>query len=119
MKKIINLQLNIIRDDIFQLGAIIGIVINLGMWLLLYRRIHFSNEPIALQYNIYFGINLIGEWYKVYAMPLIGIFVFVINYLLAFVVYKKEKIASYFLMIGAVLIQGILIFAAHLVTTYI
>lgn len=109
---------NIFRDDIFQLGIIINIMLNIAMWVFLYRRVKPVSDPITLQYNIYFGISYMGEWYKIFVMPIIGLLIFLLNYILSFYIYKKDAIAAYFLMVSAIAIQAILLLSAHLITIY-
>lgn len=116
MKKIVTST--IFRDDIFQLGIIINLMINIGLWYLLWKRVQPSHEPITLQYNIYFGINYIGEWYKIYMIPIIGLCIFLLNYIQAYYIYQKDALASYFLMVSSVIVHGLLLLSAHLITTY-
>src|SRR3989344_8116167 len=103
----------IYQDDIFQLGIIINFMLQVGTWVFLWLRVKPTHDPIALQYNIYFGISYIGEWYNMFIIPLIGLFIFILNYILSFAIYKKDMLAAYFLMISTVAIQIILLFSAH------
>lgn len=116
MKKIFTSGL--FRDDIFQLGTIINIMMNIGIWIFLWRRVRPTHDPITLQYNIYFGISYIGEWYKIYAIPIIGLFIFILNYTISYYIYRKDKMAAYFLLVSAMAIHGVLLLAAQLITTY-
>jgi len=116
MKKI--LISNIFRDDIFQLGVIINIMINIALWVFLYGRVKPASDPITLQYNIYFGISYMGEWYKIFVMPIIGLLIFLLNYILSYYIYRNDTIAAYFLMVSAVAIQALLLLSAHLITVY-
>ena len=117
MKKLFSSE--IFKNDIFQLGLIVNFILNAGIWLLVYLRAKPSAEPMALQYNIYFGVIYIGEWYKLYIMPAVGAFIFVLNYLFSIFIYNREKAAAYFLVIGSIGIQALLLLAVQLITTYI
>jgi len=107
------------QNNYFQLGIIVSVLVNAALWALLYFRIDITDEPIALHYNVYFGINLIGSWYQAYVQPIIGIIVIVANNFLAYVVYKRERVASYILIFVSVVIQLILFFSAQLLTTFV
>ncbi|HEX9664233.1 MAG TPA: hypothetical protein VGA49_00225 [Patescibacteria group bacterium] len=82
---------------------------------MIFLKISPTSEPITLHYNIYFGIDLIGAWYKVYFLPLFGLIVIVVNFVLAYFLHKQEKILSYFLVAAASLAQLILLVAGVIV----
>lgn len=86
------------RNRIFRLNFIISAVLNIILWTLLYFQFKPQEEPVILHYNIYFGIDLIGDWYKIYTLPLFGLVIFFINSLLSVIIYQKEKNLGYFLM---------------------
>jgi len=78
-------------------------------------KIHPQEEPIYLHYNIYFGINLIGPYFEIYYLPLSGLVIFLVNFLLSAIIYNKEKIIVNFLFITNVLVQ----FSLWIATTLI
>jgi len=69
--------------------------------------------PIILHYNVYFGVDVLDDWKRVYVVPLIGLFLFVVNTLLGLYFYQhKERIASYILAIANLMIQLSLLVAS-------
>ncbi len=69
--------------------------------------------PIILHYNVYFGVDVLDSFEKVYLMPLIGAFLFIVNTLLGLYFYQqKERIASYILAIANLMIQLSLLVAS-------
>ena len=69
--------------------------------------------PIILHYNVYFGVDVLDSWEKVYIVPLIGFFLFIVNTLLGLYFYnKKERIASHVLAIANLMIQLSLLVAS-------
>jgi len=69
--------------------------------------------PIILHYNVYFGVDVLNSWEKVYIMPLIGFFLFIVNTLLGIYFYKqKERIASHVLAIANLMVQLSLLVAS-------
>lgn len=102
------------RTDFFLLGggAVIAVVINAVTWYMLYYQIPKGGDWIVLQYDIYRGITLTGEWYRVFYIAASGLIVIVINTVLAWLFYKSIKVLSYFLVYSSVVLQGILLLAS-------
>jgi hypothetical protein len=108
----------IFKNKFCQITFGLSLVINLIIWLSLYYHFfplqHFG-ESVPLRFNIYFGINLIGKWYEVFVMPIIGLFFIAINFILADVIYLRDKIVSYFLLGTSVFTQILLGLAAYMI----
>lgn len=102
----------LIRDRVVLISFILSFLLNLFIWLFLYFKIKPSPNPIFLHYNIYFGVDLIGPWWRIYLLPLTGILALFINFIISAIIYDKEKILSYFLMIIAGFLQVFLILSA-------
>jgi len=98
------------RVNIFFL--LTGIVLNIILWLYLSWKIKPTNELISLHYNIYFGIDLIGEWYRIYILSLSGLIIYFINLVLSFILYKRGRIISYVILTMTLFLQIILLIAA-------
>ena len=60
------------------------------------------DENAVLHYNTYFGIDLLGPWYQVLLIPLVGLCLLAINMVLAAVVWRRDRMLSYFLDAGTV-----------------
>jgi len=78
----------------------------------LYWKIQPQVDPIVLNYNIYFGISLIGAWWQVFLFPLTGLVVWLINLILVSIWSKKERLLASFLSYTTTLIQILLIIIA-------
>jgi len=101
---------NFFLKDRFIISALLtAIALNIILWIILYLKIKPSEYPIPLHYNIFFGVDLVGEYNKIYILPGIGILILFFNLILSFSLYKKERLASYLLIGTAVLIQMFLI----------
>jgi TRAP-type C4-dicarboxylate transport system permease large subunit len=88
-------------------------VFNLANWLLLKLFIQPVDFPIILHYNVYFGVDMTGNWKKTYILPAIGLGIFVVNFFLSLYFHKnKDRIASYILMMAALMSQLSLIIAS-------
>ena len=90
----------------------VSIIGNAVLWGTLVARMGTWPSVIPLHYTIYFGIDLYGPWYKLFALPTLGLVVLVVNSLAAVRLFNRERIASYFLMISSALVQLILLTAA-------
>lgn len=97
------------KNKIIRWNFIISFILNLLLWLFLYWRIQPQVEPVVLRSNIYFGISLIGEWWRVFSWPLIGLIILIINFILANIFIKDQRFLAYFLILTATLCQMILI----------
>ncbi|MCK9379213.1 MAG: hypothetical protein M0P97_03690 [Candidatus Moranbacteria bacterium] len=87
------------------------LILNLASFIILTIFIEKSSSPVILHYNVYFGVDLIGDWWQIYIMPAMGLFFALVNLFLALYFYgQKERIASYCLMLASFIIEaGILI----------
>lgn len=92
---------------------IFSFLANLIDWLILWIWIEPVEFPIILHYNVYFGVDAVGDYRQTYVLPLIGLILLLINLLLAMYFYvQKERIASYVLLMGTLMIQLSLIVAS-------
>ena len=104
-----------IKNKIILINLAGNLFFNLFLWLLLFLKIKPQEAPLLLHYNIYFGIDLIGEWYKVFLIPFSGLAIFLLNLIFSFIIYKKDKILSYFPLIVSLIIQIILFIGGILI----
>ena len=96
------------------IGLLVAMIINLGAWVVLYLYIKPSLDPIYLHYNIYFGIDLIGEWYKIYIIPLSGLLIILVNYLAGVILYPSNRVLSKLVVLFAVPVNIFLTLASVL-----
>ena len=108
------------KENFFQNKKIIlflglGLLINLIVWIFLFLKIKPQSEPVYLHYNIYFGVDLIGEWYKIFLMPFIGLVIYFINLYLSYIIYKREKIISYIIIGITIFLECVILVASLLI----
>ena len=72
-----------------------------------------SGQLLILHYNIDFGIDLLGEPIKIFLLPLAGLLIYLINFILIFFFYRKKNYSlfSHFLPITALLFNIFLLTA--------
>ena len=100
------------KDRFIRLNTIFSISANIGLWLLLFWQVRNFSDLIFLHYNIYFGIDLIGDWRQIFLRPVLAAIFLTINLGVGLLVYDKEKILSYFIVGVSSFIQIIFILAA-------
>ena len=90
------------------IGTIFLDAASLGVLAFLNRPI---DLPIVLHYNVYLGVDIIGDWWQMYFLPIIGNLFFLVNTILAYFFYqKKERLAAYIFLLASFFVEaGILI----------
>ncbi|HSR89197.1 MAG TPA: hypothetical protein VLK22_02225 [Candidatus Udaeobacter sp.] len=73
------------------------------LWWYLFSNIHSSAGQIFLHYNIIFGTDLVGEWWKIYLVPLVGIGTILLNYLVSSFFYSVDKFLARLICFWALL----------------
>ena len=112
------LKKNISEREFFQNRIILWLLaLNLALslvnWAIIVIFINRLDVGIILHYNVYFGVDSIGDWRQAFLLPIIGIILFILNAVLAVYFFeKKERIASYILLIASLMAQVNLIIAA-------
>lgn len=94
-------------------SLVLSFIANFTNWIILGIFVKPVDFPIILHYNVYFGVDMLGGWKQVFILPLMGIILFIINFLLSLYFYKnKERIASHLLLMATLMLQLSLIIAS-------
>lgn len=68
---------------------------------------------LVLHYNVYFGVEIQGAWWQVFLLPVAGSLFFVGHTFLArSFYYLSERIATYLMLFGTVLLNGGIVIAS-------
>ena len=115
MKKIFNIYSKKVRNffkqeffknTIVHWVLIASLFLNIICWAILLFFVSPVDFPIILHYNVYFGVDIIGDWWQIYTLPLIGTVIFVINTVLGYVFFRHgERIISYMLLLATFMAQ--------------
>lgn len=73
------------------LGAILT---QFFLWWYLIANIRPDAGQIFLHYNIIFGVDLVGNWWRIFYLPAAGVAVILINYFFSSLLYAREKFLS-------------------------
>lgn len=95
-------------------AALFPLVCSLGLIAYFIRP---NEMPVVLHYNVYFGVDLLGVWWQVYALPALAIFFLALHTFLAWRFYERtERIACYLMLLSAGLLAvGILVASVSVV----
>ncbi len=105
------------RNILFQLG--LSLLINIISWLIILTQIHPSSEILPLHYNVFYGADLSGKGYYLYLIPLAGLALLVINYILYRYTIKKEAFIAKALISVALVIQIFILIAVSFLKSII
>lgn len=94
------------RSSLVHWVLIASLIINIANWGAIAYFIRPVDFPIILHYNVYFGVDIIGDWWQIYYLPLIGLIILLANAILGYVFYqKKERLAAHLLMLATFIVQ--------------
>jgi hypothetical protein len=71
----------------------------------------YGQGTVPLHYNIHFGVDSLGAWWRIFTVPLIGLLFLVINTIVAQTVWKREPMLAY-LVVSATLLFEFFLFLA-------
>ena len=92
-------------DPIIFFSIILAILANIGLWAALYFTVVPTDQPIILHYNIFFGVDAIGNWKSLFFMPALAAALLAMNLVLSRFFYFKERLVSYLFAAGALILQ--------------
>ncbi len=92
-------------DPTIFFSFVLAFLANVSMWLAVWRIVQPTDQPVILHYNVYFGIDAIGDWRNIYLMPVLALAFLLANAILSRFFYYKEKLASYLFALMALVIQ--------------
>lgn len=94
----------------------LAVLANIFTWFWIIFRIKPQEDLIFLHYNILFGVDYIGEWWRVFYIPTIGLLILFVNFVIGWVLFSKDKFISVILNAVSV-VSGVflLVIAALLV----
>lgn len=102
------------KDKWIWIPALIALVFQAAM--LVYGAIYVraTTDSVFLHYNVVFGVDLIGEWWKVLHIPLSALIIFIINFGLSWWVYGQDNTLGRFLTFVAAFLSICLSIAFYL-----
>ena len=74
---------------------------------------------VPLSYNIYFGVTSFGNANKLIAYSYYSIIVFILNFILAYIIYKKNRTLAYIIIFTSYFFTFFCIFFSILINLFI
>jgi len=98
---------------------IVSLLINIMSWLWLFWQLRpISSSAIFLHYNVLFGVDLVGSWTRAFILPGIGLAIFILNGVVSWYLFNRDRFASYLLNIVSLFCQ-IGIFTASVLIVFL
>lgn len=91
-----------------------ALLLNFVTWGRILFELEPQEEAFFLHYNILFGVDFIGEWWRVLYLPAGGLIIFLVNAFLGWVAFREERFAAYLLLAASVLCNAGIYIAATL-----
>ena len=68
-----------------------ALILNAVIWGISVWRLTSGGSWLVLHYNVYFGIDWIGQGFKNFYYPILGLIIFILNYFLSSITNNKES----------------------------
>jgi len=92
------------RDRLSVSVVLLAAAINVLTILLVAYRLRPLGYAVPVRYTSVGGFDTLGPWYALYAIPAYGVLVLAANVGLAMKAYTRSRIASFFLLLAAVVV---------------
>jgi hypothetical protein len=84
-----------------------NLFLDLASWAVVTYYIRPIDLPIVLHYNVYLGVDVIGDWWQLYFLPIIANIFLIVNTVLAHTFYqRKERLAGYIFLLASFFVQA-------------
>lgn len=103
------------KDRWVWIPALFLLFFQLFMWIYAVVYVRPTTDQIFLHYNVVFGVDLIGDWWKILVAPLGGFVIFLVNFTLSWYCFSEDKILARFLTFVATILNLFLAVAFYLV----
>jgi hypothetical protein len=103
------------KDKIVVNTFLFSAFLNISLWIFLFQNQKKSDYPVILHYNLFFGVDYLGNYNEVFIIPIVGIVVIFVNSILGHFLYRRERLASYFLSFNMIVVQMFLLLAGYLI----
>ncbi len=98
-----NIRQHPMMHDPVSLAALgISVVLNVLTLGVMLAKVHQVDYPVPIHYLSLIGFDQVGPWYHNYRIAAFGFAVTIINTLLASQSFQRNRLASFFLLVGSV-----------------
>jgi len=93
------------------------LIFNIITFLFIYYKIIPTGKTFALKYNVIVGVEWYGNGYNLYQIPLVGLMILLVNFLLARLLVDRNNFLSRMSIFVTLTVQVLLLSAALLLKT--
>lgn len=90
-----------------------AIFTNILMWIYIFLKLSKKSDMLFLHYNVIFGVDLVGEWWRILFLPIGGLLIIILNFILALYCYNQDRLISRFLTVFAGVFEIFLMVAVY------
>jgi hypothetical protein len=72
-----------------------------------------TSEIVFLHYNILFGVDLVGPWWRLLLTPMLGVFILIVNTSVSWISYQYDRLITVVVLSSTVLMQLLLALATY------
>ncbi len=102
------------RDWWVNIPFILVILVFLSQTWFVLSNLEPTEDLYYLHYNVIFGVDLVGPWWRMLFLPVNGLLIILVNYVISFLLYDKYKFLSYLVSFITVLLEVLLLLGTML-----
>ncbi|MFA5127922.1 MAG: hypothetical protein WC457_02895 [Patescibacteria group bacterium] len=85
------------------------------MWPYIFFNLGTQGGTLFLHYNIIFGVDYVGEWWRILIMPVVGLAFVIINFIAGIYTFNSDKLLSRILTVFTAVLELFLALAVYLI----
>lgn len=106
------------RDRIFSSLSLLATILMLISWLLS-AQVEVTDSILPWHYTVYFGIDRVGPWWMVLIYATFGTIVWLVNSIIASMVYYVRRLHSYLILILTIVVEVAIVILLSALLHYI
>ncbi|MBN2198183.1 hypothetical protein JW698_03310 [Candidatus Wolfebacteria bacterium] len=99
------ISLNFIKDKYLCIVGVISILILFLTGVISYLSVDSINSPLIIHFNIYKGVDFLGNWFDILGILIVALVMISINFFLSDFLYNRERFLSYIFGFTSLLIS--------------
>lgn len=98
------LQQPLFADRISVSAVIFALLLNGLNIVVLFTRLHKADFPVPIHYSSIVGFDQVGPWFYNYQIGFYALVVTIVNTLLSVKSFRRNRVASFFLLLGSIVV---------------
>lgn len=97
--------------------SVLALAVNFLSWFWLLWQIPRDDQQLFLHYNVLFGVDKVGSYGGVFFIVIVGLVIFILNYLLGWLLFRRDSYSSLILNYMSLICQ-IFVFVGSLLIVF-